>query len=609
MSTSSPAPEDLHQGVAAILLGMSQTPPRMQKIANPPESTASPRSLKQHPTTLPSTPEASQFKVPKISNSDDEDEIAPAWTVSDSPLTILDQQYQTQQIRGTPSAQPQTVAGPARSVDSTIVLPAAYVARKLAAPQVPDRVLLYKSPYPVIEPEYGRPPAAREPSRSDCPGGACRSAHLGAPPVPREQFPSMMHSTELSSYPGDPLSIYQNGAAVPSRFLSVPPLFMRQPSYEGSRISPTLDRADREVELLTQLLPQDRRKPPPSNTPATNTQLPRHSSLPAGRFDQRSRLAHTPLQRPPLGAGNESLAGLPEGVRGRKRGRLPRVSSKHVVSPTPRSSSPKRPRTDHDSDKIKIEHFKYRTIKAINMPVQDNLAPSQDTTQLSEGNLPYGDDMDLKTSWIIYWLDEEELTYSETTRLFKQMFPGESANDDTVRKKHMKALEHLANKYGLRPEEDLATPGKNVTRRGQQAGHKFTTIGGKAIYGGHADVDYNGRVRAKRTAEPLSTRGFLLACLCVWKDTCDMSFNDIQERFEKKYHWKLGVNTVQKLYYSERARVYDTYGEALRDLPIEKEETDGNTGAVDGEGAVQRMAGEIAAPGIVDTSVACSYST
>ena len=88
-----------------------------------------------------------------------------------------------------------------------------------------------------------------------------------------------------------------------------------------------------------------------------------------------------------------------------------------------------------------------------------------------------------------------------------------------------------------------------------------------------------------------------------------MSFNDIQERFEKKYHWKLGVNTVQKLYYSERARVYDTYGDALKDLPIEKEETDGNTGAVDGEGAVQRMAGEIAAPGIVDTGVACSYST
>ncbi|KAF2630130.1 hypothetical protein BU25DRAFT_306413, partial [Macroventuria anomochaeta] len=205
---------------------------------------------------------------------------------------------------------------------------------------------------------------------------------------------------------------------------------------------------------------------------------------------------------------------------------------------------------------------KYRTIKAIKMPTRDDLMPGQDPPEPTPENLPYGDDIDYQLSMLMYWLDEKELTYSESARLYRLKFPGETGTDDTVRKKHYNTLIRLARRHGLRPEEDLGEPGKNVLRRGKQAGHKYNTIGGRVVYAAGGDPLVDGAARRKRVSEPLAHRGFLKACICVWKDTSDVSFEQIQQRLAEEYNWIMRANTVQKLYYSERARVYDMYGDA-----------------------------------------------
>jgi hypothetical protein len=85
-------------------------------------------------------------------------------------------------------------------------------------------------------------------------------------------------------------------------------------------------------------------------------------------------------------------------------------------------------------------------------------------------------------------------------------------------------------------------------------------IGGKVVYGATAHPDLAGTIRpTARSEEPTASRGFLKACICVWKDTSNVSFQGIRDRLADEYKWQLGVNTVQKLYYAERMRVYDAY--------------------------------------------------
>jgi hypothetical protein len=226
----------------------------------------------------------------------------------------------------------------------------------------------------------------------------------------------------------------------------------------------------------------------------------------------------------------------------------------------PSANAAKRKKDESESMPIDISDFKYRTIKVINMPAQPGLTPGQEPPEPSRDNFPYGDDIDYPTSMLLYWLDEEGLTYTETARRFRRKFPSETGNDDTVRKKHQSALIMLANKYGLKPEDEIAVLNKKVLRRGQQAGRKYMKIGGKVVYGATAHPDLAGTIRpTARSGEPTASRGFLKACICVWKDTSNVSFQGIRDRLTDEYKWQLGVNTVQKLYYAERMRVYDAY--------------------------------------------------
>ncbi|KAJ4384749.1 hypothetical protein N0V86_000351 [Didymella sp. IMI 355093] len=210
---------------------------------------------------------------------------------------------------------------------------------------------------------------------------------------------------------------------------------------------------------------------------------------------------------------------------------------------------------------VDIRDFKYRTIKAINMPAQTDVIPGQQPPEPTPDSYPYGEDIDYRASMLIWWCDDLEFAYSETVRRYRLKFPDErTITEDTVRKRYMLFLEKLARKYGLKPEDELEEPGGRVAIRGKQLGHKYNTINGVHVYSAAAGHDVAGTVRRRRAGnEPTQHRGFLKACICVWRDTSNVSFEEIKQRLQKDYGWNIGENTVKKLYYSERARVYDTY--------------------------------------------------
>ncbi|KAF1929138.1 uncharacterized protein M421DRAFT_37718, partial [Didymella exigua CBS 183.55] len=211
--------------------------------------------------------------------------------------------------------------------------------------------------------------------------------------------------------------------------------------------------------------------------------------------------------------------------------------------------------------------LKYRTIKAINMPTRNDVTPGRTPPEPTPDSQPYGDDVDYRAGMLIWYCDDLELSYSETVRRYRLKFPDErSITEDTVRKRHILFIEKLARRFGLKPEDEIEEPGGRVAIRGKQIGHKYNTINGVRVYAAAAGHDVAGTVRRRRTGnEPTTHRGFLKACICVWKDTSNVSNEEIKQRLQKDYGWNIGANTVNKLYYSERARVYDTYDNGTSD--------------------------------------------
>ncbi|KAJ4984078.1 hypothetical protein SVAN01_10434 [Stagonosporopsis vannaccii] len=380
------------------------------------------------------------------------------------------------------------------------------------------------------------------------------ASQLGTIPGPRSRVPSLMPPDIVECF------LVPSSSSIETRVAYSPaPLPMRfqyagQPLYESSvmprprniamNISRHMARPEPETEIRTDVtdLAVEHARPAHQRPGRALPTSPAYVAYPRAAIDTQATLESAPAE-------NTKIHG---------RMRIPWLPRKHAISP-PRDDARKRQRDGFGPKEIDITDFKYRTIKAIQMPARDDVLPGQDPPEPTTEDLPYGDDIDFQTSMLLYWLDEKELTYTECARRFRTMFSGETATDDTIRKKHHAALIKLVRKYGMKPEDEIEEPSKSVVRRGQQAGHKYNTIGGKVIYSAGASPDVAGTSRRKRIGEPTANRGFLKACICVWKDTSDVSFSEIQQRLARDYSWHIGTNTVQKLYYQERGRVYDTY--------------------------------------------------
>ncbi|KAF1362453.1 hypothetical protein EJ07DRAFT_107104, partial [Lizonia empirigonia] len=211
----------------------------------------------------------------------------------------------------------------------------------------------------------------------------------------------------------------------------------------------------------------------------------------------------------------------------------------------------------------------YQTMKVINMPVRGDLTPGQDPPEPTPDNLPYGHTENHQSCMLLYWLDEQELSYREAFALFNQKFLNETTNYESFRRRHIKTLQRLARKYGLKPASEIEQPGPKVLRRRQQAGARYSTIGGRVLEtaatqtasnnsGEAAAAEHYSGTTPRLWVQPqANTHPTRQACIVVWKDVEGVSLEQIQERLADEFDWKLGVNTVKKLYYDERPRVYD----------------------------------------------------
>ena len=574
---------------------MSQTPP--QKVAIGCENLGTPPNLERH-STASLSPRSDSIGLVKVSNSDDEDMRVQGHVIHCD--TSANKNTTPEPSRGVLRIVDRLPRVPARPAISNST-PWAASTPGLAAAGRSDNAPVYRSPY--VASEYEQRKSSHTGGSSDL--SLHREVHGPAQmdwqTIARFSLPLLVPPDMLGCYMGSAPWVAQNGAAVPPRRAFMPFEHGGPPPHEDGSMSLSLKKAMSRSRHVSQSQPRAETMPPQANTDAEETQSAHQLPVQAGLLPP-SYMARKNLPGPVLDDENMPDRGMSEGAGVRREVRIPRTPYKHAVTP-PRTNAAKRPRDGFGPKEIDITDFKYRTIKAIEMPARGDLTPGKDPPEPISENLPYGDDIDYKLSMLMYWLDEKELTYSESARLYRQKFIGETDTDDTIRKKHHLTLIKLARRHGLRPEGELEEPGKNVLRRGKQTGHKYNTIGGRVVYaaGAGPGPDITGTARRKRVSEPSEHRGFLKACICVWKDTSEVGFEQIQQRLAAEYNWHVGVNTVQKLYYSERPRVYDTYRDTRNDVE-EGPDIEETIEAVEGEDAGHVIQVEkVAEPSIAGT--------
>ncbi|KAF2685625.1 hypothetical protein K458DRAFT_430373 [Lentithecium fluviatile CBS 122367] len=244
---------------------------------------------------------------------------------------------------------------------------------------------------------------------------------------------------------------------------------------------------------------------------------------------------------------------------------LKRSLSASDSPPEKRSKVNKTP--DYELESDGTIHLPFQTIKAIKMPSRKDGGPP------GEFEYPYGKEENWQNTMIIYWLDEEDRSYNETTQLFAEKFPDCKAVEEAIRRRHIRALLRLAKKYGVKKPHEIHGIGKNTARRGKKRTTRGAKVGvrtppntvkvGDSAANIKQDVDDS-------YVSPASTPSFKQvpkyvrhsykaiekAAIVVWKDLEGMDYKTIRERLDDKYNWSLGKATVEKYYHLTRPKVY-----------------------------------------------------
>lgn len=109
----------------------------------------------------------------------------------------------------------------------------------------------------------------------------------------------------------------------------------------------------------------------------------------------------------------------------------------------------------------------FQTIKAINMPPRSTNAKGEPDPP-EEGEYPYGPTEDHKTSMLIYWLDDCEMSYAGVWYFYCMCF--DIVSVETLRRRHLRALIRLEQRYGAKPVDQIGPLGPTVLRRGRTKG-------------------------------------------------------------------------------------------------------------------------------------------
>ncbi|KAF3049235.1 hypothetical protein E8E11_007835 [Didymella keratinophila] len=595
MRTPSPSSATSHSDAAAALIQLSQTPPQ-------PAVNSSTSHLEQHSTNVSSpTPEYSQHSAPantimgtpkspngndrsssspmsystgviKVSNSDNEDMIEPEGDIDHNDS--IDAPKAPRAVSCNDNRMPEALP-----IRFSAKSPAPTLAPGLTVAKRQNTASFYRSPYAPVEDPRGMNVDGSGFSRPQ--DGSTYGSQFGTQ-SPQTAYPIVtVAPDELDSYIHRTVPFSQQDSGTHLRHASIPVHFSNQPPQSQQagqgmicgRPSYMLHNVTLNGQRISAMLLPDSRDPTMglrrASQPPPRTQLMLPPANVDGRSSQPAKQPASSVQEltaPPSSFGvlvpDRASSG---GAGGRKKMPIPcapaRPSAQKRVRVPPNTQNLTASRDGFGPKLVDIQDFKYRTIKSINMPARIDVTPGEPPPEPTPDSYPYDEDIDYRPSYLIWLCDDLELAYSETVRRYKTQFRDErTVTEDTVRKRHILYLEKLARKYGLKPDEEIEEPGGRVAIRGKQVGHQYNTINGVHVYSAAAGHDVAGKPRRRRTGnEPTKHRGFLKACICVWHDTATASFEEIKLRLENEYGWNIGVNTVQKIFYAERARVYDTF--------------------------------------------------
>ncbi|CAA9962113.1 hypothetical protein PTMSG1_05490 [Pyrenophora teres f. maculata] len=230
----------------------------------------------------------------------------------------------------------------------------------------------------------------------------------------------------------------------------------------------------------------------------------------------------------------------------------PALEDANAVSGSPSSPLPRKPQV-HTTTSLGL---KYISIKAIAMPPRPGLIPGVPPPAPVPGTFPFGDTEDHQHSMMIHWLDELEYTYAEVTRMYVKMFPDDSVSDEAIRRRHIRSLERLVNRYGKKGEAQIGAVGRTVQIRGKPRGKGRRSMDAEAeeqdpaasFSQSQAGKQFALTRQARREATNCETHYFEKTCIVVWRDADHMSFKDIREKLAREHGWSIGETTVRKYY-------------------------------------------------------------
>jgi hypothetical protein len=217
----------------------------------------------------------------------------------------------------------------------------------------------------------------------------------------------------------------------------------------------------------------------------------------------------------------------------------------------------------------------YQSIKSIHMPPRTSTGPPR------EHDRPYGDTENHQNSMIIYWLDEQDKSYSAAKQLFAEKFPEHKAVEEAIRRRHIRALQRLAKKYGVKQLHEIDGVGKNTLRRGKKRTSRGYSVGTEpSPKVANSSVKFGQDAAASSPAAPNfshmphapkyvrdSYKAIEKAAIVVWRDLDGLDYKNIRKRLEEDYDWSLGNKTVEKYYHLTRPKVYGAVS-GMADLTV-----------------------------------------
>ncbi|KAJ4348232.1 uncharacterized protein N0V89_009604 [Didymosphaeria variabile] len=239
----------------------------------------------------------------------------------------------------------------------------------------------------------------------------------------------------------------------------------------------------------------------------------------------------------------------------------------------------------------------YRSFKPIKLPKRSNQDASKlyDRQPKAEAPSTWYGTMSYEDSIITFLCDEEGLSYQDTVKRFKKVFPN-GLSVEMIRKRHIAALDKQLQEYGLKDPEDVPVATEAEERRGKKRGAKKEKASSntnannnqinQAVQGkGQASSapttaeTAQGTIEAAQGPARLSLDGaqprfvrdapfrqLEMTAIVVCRDLFGMEFPEIRDLLNIRFRWSLSPSKIIQYYHFARPAAYGSLEFGYRNI-------------------------------------------